>query len=188
MFSNPLSEKLMALGEKLRDYTKLQEDKDFRAELDSQMMKCDGYAGGIADFINMSFADSVYWVEEDRAGITIQAAPLNIPELLQETLFKKSFPVVLTSATLTVNKKFEYYRSRTGFFDGPELRLDSPFNPKQVRVYLPREMPEPNHKDYTAALVEQIPRFISITQGKAFVLFTSYQVVAFLRGQSARFF
>ena len=188
MFSNPLSEKLMALGEKLRDYTKAQEDKDFKTELDSQMMKCDAYAAGIADFINMSFVDSVYWVEEDRAGITIQAAPLNIPELLQETLFKKSFPVVLTSATLTVNKDFEYYRSRTGFFDGPELRLDSPFNPNQVRVYLPREMPEPNHKDYAAALVEQIPRFISITQGKAFVLFTSYQMLRFCADNLRDFF
>lgn len=188
IFPNQLSDKLLALEETLRDYIKIQEDKDYRAELESQVVKCDAYASGIADFINMSFADSVYWIEDTRSGITIQAAPLNITDVLQETLFKTPFPVILASATLTVNKKFDYYRSRVGFMNGPELRLDSPFNPNQVRVYLPREMPEPNHKDYAAALVEQIPRFISITQGKAFVLFTSYQMLRYCADNLREFF
>ncbi len=188
LFPNPLSDKLLAMEENLRDYIKMQEDKDYRAELESQVLKCAAYASGIADFINMSFADSVYWVEDARAGITIQAAPLNIADVLQETLFKKSFPLVLTSATLTVNKKFDYYRGRVGYMNGPELRLDSPFSTKQVRVYLPREMTEPNHKDYAAALVEQIPRFISITQGKAFVLFTSYQMLRYCADNLHDFF
>ncbi|MDD5596943.1 MAG: helicase C-terminal domain-containing protein [Victivallaceae bacterium] len=188
LFPNPLSGKLAALQDTLQDYIKIKEDKDYRTELEAQGQKCDAYAAGIADFINMSFADSVYWLEDGRSGITIQAAPLNISELLQETLFKKSFPVILTSATLTVNKKFDYYRERVGFMDGQELRLDSPFDPKQVRVYLPREMPDPAHKDYAAALVEQIPRFISITQGKAFVLFTSYQMLRYCADNLRDFF
>jgi ATP-dependent DNA helicase DinG len=188
IFPNPLSGKLSSLQDTLMDYLKIQEDKDYRTELESQIQKCDAYAAGIADFINMSFADSVYWIEDGRSGVTIQAAPLNISELLQETLFKKSFPVILTSATLTVNKRFDYYRQRVGFMNGPELRLDSPFDPKQVRVYLPREMPDPSHRDYSAALVEQIPRFISITQGKAFVLFTSYQMLRYCADQLRDFF
>jgi ATP-dependent DNA helicase DinG len=188
IFPNTLSDKLVALQDTLKDYIKIQDDKDFRAELESQVQKCDAYAAGIADFINMSFADCVYWVEDAHAGITVQAAPLNVAELLQETMFKKSFPVVLTSATLTVNKKFDYYRGRVGFMNGPEMRLDSPFNSNQVRVYLPREMPEPNHKDYARALIEQIPRFISITQGKAFVLFTSYQMLRYCADNLQDFF
>ena len=136
----------------------------------------------------MSFADSVYWIENARAGITIQAAPLNVAEVLQETLFKKSFPVILTSATLTVKKKFDYYRKRIGFINGPELRLDSPFGNNQVRICLPREMPEPTHKDYAAELVKQIPHFISITQGKAFVLFTSYQMLRYCADNLREFF
>lgn len=188
LFPNTISEKLSGLSDRLRDYIKIQEDNDFRVELEGQVMKCDAYAGGITDFINMSFAESVYWVEENRNGVSIQAAPLNIPELLRETLFKKPFPVVLTSATLTVNRKFDYYRDRVGFFDGPELKLDSPFDPKQVRICLPREMPEPNHREYQAALVEQIPKFISMTQGKAFVLFTSYQVLRYCADRLRDFF
>ncbi|QSH41520.1 helicase C-terminal domain-containing protein [Lentisphaerota bacterium ZTH] len=176
-FPDILSKKLETLRVALSDYSQIQDDKDFRAELESQVQKCYSYISGITDFIQMSFDDSVYWVEEDRSGIVLQAAPLNVPEVLREVLFKPSFPVILTSATLTVRKSFDYYRSRVGFINGAELRLDSPFDSNQVRVFLPQNMPEPNHKDYSSALLQQIPRFISITQGKAFVLFTSYQLL-----------
>jgi len=94
-------------------------------------------------------------------------------------LFNRKFPVVLTSATLTVGRSFDYFRSRTGFTNGVELRLDSPFSPDQVRLYIPRSMPEPNHEDYKSALVQNIPRFLDVTHGKAFVLFTSYQLMRY---------
>ncbi|MCP3968007.1 MAG: DEAD/DEAH box helicase [Lentisphaerae bacterium] len=176
-FPDILSNKLESLRVTLSDYSKMQDDKDFRAELDSQIQKCYGFITGITNFIQMSFTDFVYWIEEDRSGIVLRAAPLNVPEILTEIMFKPSFPVVLTSATLTVRKSFDYFRSRVGFMNGAELRLDSPFDSNQVRVFLPQSMPEPNHETYSTALLEQIPRFVSITQGKAFVLFTSYQLL-----------
>ncbi|MDD5697620.1 MAG: helicase C-terminal domain-containing protein [Victivallaceae bacterium] len=187
-FPNSLSGKLAALQDALGDYLKLQDDQDYRAELESQLQKCAAYAAGIADFIDMSFPDSVYWLEDDRGGVTLQAAPLNTARLLQETLFKQPFPVILTSATLTVNKSFAYYCDRVGFMNGPELRLDSPFDVNRVRVYLPRTMPDPSCEDYAAALVEQIPRFIALTQGKAFVLFTSYQMLRYCADKLRGFF
>jgi ATP-dependent DNA helicase DinG len=179
IFPDTLSIKLAALRRMLSDYIQIQEEKDFKTELESQLQRCDFYIDGISDFINMSFPDCVYWVEEEKNGVALQAAPLNVPEILERFLFNKSFPVILTSATLTVRNTFDYYRSRVGFTNGAELRLDSPFSNNQVKVYLPRSMPEPNHKEYSQALVEQIPQFIDITEGKAFVLFTSYQVLRY---------
>jgi ATP-dependent DNA helicase DinG len=86
-------------------------------------------------------------------------------------------PVILSSATLTVRQSFDYYRSRVGYCNGAELRLDSPFSPQQVKLYLAGSMPDPNDKDYLDALNNNIPEFIKITGGKAFVLFTSYKTL-----------
>ncbi len=187
-FPDVLSPKLSELRNMLADYSNLQDDKNFKAELEAQVQRCDFYLDGISSFINMSFPDFVYWIEEERGGISLQAAPLNVPELLDRFLFSQKFPVVLTSATLTVCKQFDYYRSRVGFTGGAELRLDSPFSHEQVKIMVPKEMPEPNHENYTTALLEKIPQFVSITHGKAFVLFTSYQTLRFCADNLRDFF
>ena len=188
MFPDTLSGKLSAFRKLLASYIDMQEDKDFKTELESQLIRCDAYLDGIARFINMAMPESVYWIEEGKSGITLQAAPLNVPEILEKILFTKNFPVVLTSATLTVRKSFDYYRGRTGFTNGAELRLDSPFSGSQVTVYIPRNIPEPSHENYQSALLEEIPKFITMTHGKAFVLFTSYQVLRFCADGLTDFF
>ena len=55
IFPNPLSDKLSALQETLRDYIKIQEDKDYCAELESQVQKCDAYARGNRRFYQYVF-------------------------------------------------------------------------------------------------------------------------------------
>lgn len=179
MVPDLLSAGLSRLRNALADYAEEEEDKSFKTELMAQVLRCDAFIDGIQSFIQMSFPDYVYWIEEERNGVVLQGAPLNIPEILEQVLFNRKFPVVLTSATLTVGRSFDYFRSRTGFTNGVELRLDSPFSPDQVRLYIPRSMPEPNHEDYKSALVQNIPRFLDVTHGKAFVLFTSYQLMRY---------
>ncbi len=174
---NLLSAGFGRLRTALADFSEDQEDKNFKTELESQVGRCDAFINGLQTFIDMSLPEHVYWIEEDKGGITLQGAPLNVPEVLEKILFHKRYPVILTSATLTVRRSFDYFRSRTGFINGSELRLDSPFSPDQVRLYIPRSMPEPNHSDYEDALVAQIPRFLDVTHGKAFVLFTSYKLL-----------
>lgn len=118
--------------------------------------------------------DAVYYAESERGSVSLHATPLNVPELLSELLFHQDFPVILCSATLTVRNSFDYYTGRTGFCNGRTLLLDSPFGADQARVYIPRDMPDPKDDGYQAALEREVPRFVELTQGKAFVLFTSY--------------
>ena len=173
-----LSEPLASLAESLKDYIKLQDDEDFKTELNSQFNRALAYAQGIFQFATMSLPEHVYWLEEEHEhnSISMYAAPLNVNEILKKLLFTAGFPVILTSATLTVRHSLAYYRERVGFANGPELVLDSPFDhQEQVRLYIPRQMPEPNEESYIAAAASQIERFVTMTHGKAFVLFTSYQ-------------
>jgi len=172
-----LSQPLGRMRNKLSDFIKTQDDKDFKTELESQLMRCDAYIDGINDFTQMTYPDHVYWIEEDKVGVSLRAAPLNVAAILETILFSKTFPVILTSATLTVKNSFDYYRSRVGYCRGAELRLDSPFSPKQVQLFISRDMPEPSDQTYKDALLREIPRFLMMTHGKAFVLFTSYQLL-----------
>jgi ATP-dependent DNA helicase DinG len=184
-----LSQPMNKLGRQLRNYIKIQDDDDFKLELDAQAKRCDAIADGVNCFVSMSCPEHVYWAEEEHNGLTLNAAPLNVNMLLNELLFAKDFPVIVTSATLTVHHKLDYYRQRTGYGNGAELVLGSPFSDEQGILYLPgSDMPEPNHPDYNDGLVESIRKLVAITHGKAFVLFTSYSALRYCAEELEPFF
>lgn len=173
-----LSEPLAKLREMLYKYYKELDDKDMKMELEGQFERCDSFSKGIFDFVNMEYPEHVYWLESRQSNrtmnLSLMTAPLNVSEILDKILFSRDFPVILTSATLTVRKSLDYYKSRTGY-SGGELVLDTPFDYKsQVKLFIPREMPEPTHDSFTDTAAEQIRKYTAMTHGKAFVLFTSY--------------
>jgi len=173
-FPDRLSDKLMRLHRKLSDFLGEQEEPSYRTEIEAQLTRCREFVDGIEQFTHREVPDAVYYAEAERGGVALHATPLNIAEILSELLFNQDFPVMLCSATLTVRNSFDYYLGRTGFRNGGTLLLDSPFGADQARVYIPRGMPDPKDDDFQAALDREIPRFVETTQGKAFVLFTSY--------------
>lgn len=67
-----------------------------------------------------------------------------------------------------------------GFCNGTNLILDSPFDfNSQVKLYLARTMPLPSESNYNDAAAEAIKDFVNFTQGRAFVLFTSYGMLRY---------
>ena len=188
-----LSNSLYKLKSKLREYMDLIDDDDLKSELESQCKKCDFYSSGIYEFLNMELKEHVYWIESQGStkyqNTVLNAAPTNIAQLLQQLLFGTDTPIILTSATLTVNNRFDYYRNRVGFSNGREVMLNSPFNfAKQVTLHIPRDMSDPDDENYVADLVKQIKKYITITHGKAFVLFTSYHMLKLVANSLDEFF
>ncbi|WP_241823184.1 ATP-dependent DNA helicase [Chloracidobacterium thermophilum] len=120
-------------------------------------------------------ANYVYWWERPSPRrFSLQATPIDVAALLREQLFHQVESVILTSATLTAGGSFAFIRSRLGLDDSDELLIDSPFDyGQQARLYLPPDMPDPNHPDFTEAAVNEIIALLDITQGRAFVLCTS---------------
>ncbi len=110
----------------------------------------------------------------------LQATPIDVSELLSDTLFQRFGSVILTSATLTVAAKdgtpgFEHLRKRLGVPFPKELVVPSHFDySKQALLYLPPTMPDPRQPDFVRQATEKIRRVLEITQGRAFCLFTSY--------------
>lgn len=121
---------------------------------------------------NQSF---VYWVERRGRGTYLQATPIDVAPILDNNLFERISTVVLTSATLAVAGSFEFTESRLGVRSARTLIVDSPFNyAKQALLYVPRDLPDPREARFTEAAAREITRILTLSQGRAFVLFTSY--------------
>ncbi len=118
----------------------------------------------------------VYGIElRGRASVTLSAAPIDVSAPLREMLFGGLHASVLTSATLTVEGEFEFFASRLGLDEASCLIVDTPFDhAAQAALYLPSSLPEPGHPAFIERAVEQIVELVDITDGRAFLLFTSY--------------
>jgi ATP-dependent DNA helicase DinG len=125
-----------------------------------------------------SDADFVYYLEFRGRGVFLRASPIDVSRIIQQALFAKLRTTVLTSATLAVDGSFDYVRGRLGIAHADELRVPSEFDYRtQAILYLPRRMPPPRAVTFAEAAAREVLEILKRTEGRAFVLFTSYAVL-----------
>lgn len=114
--------------------------------------------------------------ERNTRSASLSALPVEVAGLLRERLFESGRPVVLVSATLTVDGSTAFLRTRLGVPDtAREVVLASPYDfERQVFVYLPDGLPDPNDGSFPRAFAEEALRVLQVTRGRAFLLFTSH--------------
>ncbi len=118
----------------------------------------------------------VYWLERRGRGMFLRASPIDVSQLLQEKLFDKLETVVMTSATLSSNGKFDFIKDRLGL---DTTKTDTMLAPssfdyqKQAIIYLPKAMPEPRAPEFNQIAASEIIKLLNVTNGRAFVLSTS---------------
>ncbi len=158
-------------------------DGEERNELKDHARRLEVSAFGLGEFLQMSRAGQAYWVERrlpeegraHRGEMSLHASPVEVAERLEELVFRPECTTIMTSATLDVGRGLEFFAKRVGAGEAETLLVESPFDyESQMRVYLPKGMPEPSEgQRFQEALEGWIQRFVGMTQGKAFVLFTS---------------
>jgi ATP-dependent DNA helicase DinG len=117
----------------------------------------------------------VYFVEFRGRGTFLRASPIDVSTIVRDLLLDRMQTTVLTSATLTVDGRFDYIRARLGIGDAAEIRLASEFDFRQQAIlYLPPKMPDPRSDTFAVAASRQVIDILKRTHGRAFVLFTSY--------------
>ncbi len=117
----------------------------------------------------------VYFLEVRGRGVFLRASPIDVSGIVKKTILERMHATVLTSATLAVNGSFVYVRGRLGAYDAREIQLPSEFDyRRQSLLYLPRRMPDPREKDFNSKAADEIIEILRRTEGRAFVLFTSY--------------
>jgi ATP-dependent DNA helicase DinG len=184
---NPLSPALVKLakvvkgrGDEMKDETQKQ---DFISAHDRLL----ALAGEIEQWRTQKLPGGVYWVEagytrRSHPRVKLAAAPIDVGPALREQLFDRTRCVIMTSATLAVGRKasFDFFKSRTGLTQCEAVRLGSPFDFRaQAKLILVRDMPDPSQqKDrYEQRCIAMIRRYVAQTDGHAFVLFTSYDML-----------
>jgi ATP-dependent DNA helicase DinG len=116
------------------------------------------------------------WYERKKKNVTLHASPLDISESMNELLYQKTKTTVFTSATLSTNGNFDYFRSRIGLRSAVlEGIFPSHFDfQKQTLMYVPKDLPTPSDPSFALAIAGRIAELLRISEGRALVLFTSY--------------
>src|SRR3954451_11420548 len=188
-----ISGRLVALQARVAEVVKRNDDEFLKAELQELSRRIHDARVGIVTFLEQGAEGHVYWVE--RTGktaqfVTLNAAPIDIAPVLQRMIFRDDCSCVMTSATLAVGRPdLAYFRQRIGAEEVEPLQLGSPFDfPAQMKLFVVRKMPDPRDAGYAKALAQWVGHFVSETEGRAFVLFTSYRVMQQLAAEMAQFF
>jgi ATP-dependent DNA helicase DinG len=120
----------------------------------------------------------VRWLEVTAYGVSLNLTPLSVAPIFRKQLESHPRAWVFTSATLAVGKDFGHYRQALGLDEADTGCWDSPFDyPANALLYCPTGMPDPNHPDYSEAVVEAAWPAIRASNGRAFVLCTSLRAM-----------
>lgn len=184
----------------LSELKELQDEYDAQSavtDLNGTLKELFRYRDSLRFFMKMPEAEYVYWMEASSfvksRSLTLVSVPSDVSPLLQEHFFDTKDSVVLTSATLSVDKSFDYMREQLGLAasfeaeNGPDklktVQLPSPFNyRKQALVIIPRDFPgikggAAGEAAFVNALLESLSETAVATQGRMLVLFTSSRML-----------
>lgn len=133
-------------------------------------------------FRNQLLLGHVYWLELEGGRfqkIVLRTFPVEIGRYLKPLLFENIKTVILTGATLSVNKSFDYIKGRLGLEKSYEKKLGSSFDyEKQMKIYVPKDISSPDlENSYKEDLIQKIIKYLGYSGGKAFVLFTNYRLM-----------
>jgi ATP-dependent DNA helicase DinG len=176
-----LARQLKVAGKKFREES---EQQDFISSHDRLL----ALAAELETWRTQSQHGTVYWIEsyKTRRGIprvTLAASPVDIGPAMREQLFDKVPTVVMTSATLSVGRQgnFDFFKSRVGVTQCDSLQVGSPFNYReQAELVTLRDMPDPTSSErgaYEKECIKAIQEYAGRTDGRTFVLFTSYDML-----------
>jgi ATP-dependent DNA helicase DinG len=126
-------------------------------------------------------ADYVYWLERRGRSISLQATPIDVAAILHEKLFDPISTIVLTSATLAVAHSFDYLIRRLGLQEPRTLQVEGSFDyEKQGLLFAAEQLPDPRNASFGQKAASLLATMLEISQGRAFVLCTSYQQMKYL--------
>jgi ATP-dependent DNA helicase DinG len=121
----------------------------------------------------------IRWVDVTQAGWQLHASPLSVAEIFSRQVTDSGRAWIFTSATLAVGEDFSLYQRELGLADAITGCWESPFDyDEQALLYVPRELPAPNSREHTQAVVSSALPVLRASDGRAFLLFTTLRALA----------
>lgn len=132
----------------------------------------------------------ILYIQYDRAGSPrLCAASREMPEQLNQALWLKNIPAILTSGTLMAGGNFERTQKVMGLSANQRMEdfiAVSPFHYEENCIlYIPGDLPraQMGSEKEAKCLAEQICRLVKATHGHTLVLFTSYSLMGAVYNQ-----
>ncbi|HEY4582549.1 MAG TPA: ATP-dependent DNA helicase [Lysobacter sp.] len=123
-------------------------------------------------------AGSVLWYELSARGFRLSRTPLDVAGPLAQHRARTQAAWIFTSATLAVGGRFEHFSIKLGLWQPQTMLAPSPFDwQSQALCYVPRGLPEPSVRDYTAAVIDAVRPVLQASGGRAFLLFASHRAL-----------
>ncbi len=163
------------------------EARSSAVDLNAQAGRLEEFANGLSAVMLENDETNIRWLEAraSRYGpiVRFHTAPLDVSPIMRNAVFQRFPTVVMTSATLSVNKSFEYIGQRLGLhgLDAgrvTERILSAPFDyHEQAIIGIPTDIPPPNAQRFAQVLPDYLQNGVLASKGRAFVLFTSYSLL-----------
>lgn len=120
----------------------------------------------------------VNWVESFERGFKLHSTPLAVADLFQTLIQGYPCSWIFTSATLTINARFDHFQQQLGLADAETTMLDSPYDYEtNTRLFLPSINVDPGNDNYTQLVVDAVLPVLEVNQGRAFLLFSSHRAL-----------
>lgn len=137
----------------------------------------------LSSFWDEASDNEIRWIESTAKGFRLHITPKDIGRSLSQQLDESDKCFIYTSATLSVQGRFEYFLDQVGAVNANTVSLPSPFDyERQALLYAPLNMPNPNESNYTERAVETAIPIIKAAGGKTFFLFTSHRALRIAAG------
>lgn len=121
----------------------------------------------------------VRWAESSQVRFKLNLTPLSVADPFRRQREAIGGAWIFTSATLSVRDKFEYFQQRLGLFEAKTAVWPSPFDyVNQGLIYHPIGLPEPREADYIKICLRAAWPLLKASQGRAFLLFTSFRALS----------
>lgn len=156
---------------------------DGRADLVGLLTRIADQHAGLVAVLDGEDDSFVYSVELDRRRERdvekLTAERLDIGEVLAEDLYPRVHSVVFCSATIATGESFEHFERSVGLDllgegKARSLRLASSYDfERQMAVFVPTDLPEPNAHGYLEALEGLLERVHVAMGGSVLTLFTN---------------
>lgn len=162
---------------------KLKKSLSIRADLTSRLVKTIDGINGDSDYF-------VRFLERSNSTVQIHAAPLSVAQEMKFLVYDTFNSVVMTSATITVDDKFNFFARRCGtnlIDDGHVKYLQRPSSfdySRQVQFFVPRGISYGSAREVKRRHAQQCLDFLKeaivASQGGSLVLCSSHEQVDWL--------
>lgn len=183
----PLSDALRVVAKHLADLA--ERNKDRAAVLAQASRRAKELAQEVDDTTLLREPGAVSFIAEEAKGrLVLSQRYVDVSELLRKMLFEVERhdadgepldppAVVMTSATLAVEGKFDYLSRQLGVTFGETLCVESPFNFQENCLLVVPEGVAPTEPTYHDYVAQRVCEAVTEAGGRTLALFTSYKAL-----------